>query len=292
MKKLLFTSLIIVMLLSSSQSFAIQTTWGVKAGDKITYWLDSLYFSTTGDANLAAILSDANRTSFVLVNSVVNNVLNYSLVFTNGTNVLNNQTVSVQPVNLAGNDFMIPMGSLPLILPLSVTGYSNYFQYLSSTTTALGSLFTNIFGGSSNNITLNLEGKVDKTFNLLGSISIANLTLLNTLSITGFNFTQFANFGNMTLNNITSSIDVKYNITDGSLQDLNMSFTSDASIKVNQTDISTGNVNGSMHIERQAIDLSSGTVTQNNFQLIQLLWFIPVPLIIYLVSRRIRIKNA
>lgn len=293
MKKLLLISLIIFMLLNSSQALATQVTWGVQAGDKITYWLDNLYFSTTGDANLAAILSDANRTSFVFVNSVENNVLNYSLIFTNGTTMLNNQTVDIQSINLAGNDFVIPTGSLPLILPISTTGYSNYFEYLASTTTALGSVFTNIFGGSSNNVTLSLQGKVDKTFNILGSISIANLTILDNLALTGFNFTQFANIGNMTLNNVTSSISLNYNTTDGSLQDLNMSFNSDTTIKLNQTDSSTGHFNGSMHIERKAIDLSSKSLNNpNNFQIYQLLWFIPVPLVIYLISRRVRIKNA
>ncbi len=249
MKKL-FSIIIMVIIIIPTSAVSIGAEWGTKPKDLSIYWLDKLYSSTTGNSNLAALLTDANRTSFVVIEYKNSDYLNYSLGLANGTNMLYNQSIVMSHNSINGVDLILPTGALPLVLPLSITDHSDYFEYLDATSNALGGIINNMFNLASNESTLTVSSDYSEALTISANIHAQNLTSISIPEITGFNFTNLNQFGNVTLNNISLDVNLKYNSTDGYLDNFYAFYSGDLKVNINNTIISTGSQNGSITLLR------------------------------------------
>jgi hypothetical protein len=225
-------------------------SWGLNPGDLNIYWLDELYTSPTGEANLAALSDDANRSTIILIEYVDTERMNYTLGLTNGTNVMRNQTIVVETSNIGGIDVIIPSGDLPVALPISTASHSNYSEYLAASSNAMGGIIANLLEIDDES-SVDMTGNIDNTLNIHADAFIGNLSNLSILDLTGFNISDLLSNEALEIGNVSIKLDLSYNLTDGSLEDLYLFFDGDAQINLNGTIIPVQDINGSAAIYRK-----------------------------------------
>jgi len=225
-------------------------SWGLNPGDINIYWLDELYTSATGEANLAALSDDANRSTIVLVEYTDTERLNYTLGLTNGTNVMRNQTISVETSNVGGINMIIPAGDLPVALPISTTAHSNYSEYLAASSSAMGGIIANLFELDDES-SIGITGNIDSILYIHADAFIGDLSSISILDLTGFNISELLQSEALQVGNVSIELDLKYNLTDGSLEDLYLYFDGDVQIDLNGTIIPIQNINGSVSLYRR-----------------------------------------
>lgn len=259
-------------------------SWGLNPGDINIYWLDELYTSATDEANLAALSDDANRTTVVLIEYVDTERLNYTLGLTNGTNVMRNQTIGIEESNVGGINTVIPTGDLPVALPISTTAHSNYSEYLAASSSALGGVIASLFELDDES-SIDMSGNIDTTLNIHADAFIGNLSNLSILDLAGFNISDLLSNEAFQIGNVSIELDLKYNLTDGSLEDLFLYFDGDVQIDLNGTIISFDTINGSATIYRKEY-IPFIQVEEANFSFIGVMMgLIVIPVVIKLRNR-------
>ncbi|MHA2503752.1 MAG: hypothetical protein ACXAE3_12895 [Candidatus Kariarchaeaceae archaeon] len=199
---------ILVLFLITSIQAAPSTSWGVKQGDVATYWLDSVYFSETGESNLAVFLGDNNRTQYLVITDIGVSTLNYTLGLLNGTEILPDQQVRIDELEIEGQgqSFLVPGGDLPLVLPVSAGDQGNYFQYLASIAGTANFIIAGLLEGE--NITNILDPQI-------GGLYRSDLLGMNITDDIVFN-------SNQTINSVNLDVLVGYNATDGLLMEVDI----------------------------------------------------------------------
>ncbi len=225
-------------------------SWGLNPGDLNIYWLDELYTSATGEANLAALSDDANRTTIVLIEYTDTERMNYTLGLTNGTNVMRNQTIGIGVSDFGGIDVVIPSGDLPVALPVSTTAHSNYSEYLAASSSAMGGVIANLLELDDES-SIDMTGDIDNTLNIHADAFIGNLSNLSILDLVGFNISDLLSNEAFQIGNVSVELDLSYNLTDGSLEDMFLYFDGDVQIDLNGTVIPFESINGSASIYRK-----------------------------------------
>lgn len=230
-----------VLLLTSASASAVDSaSWGVEVGDVAVYYLDDLRFvvngSDTANTNFADLFGDANRTNIVLITDIGTNSLNYTLGLTNGTNILESQQILMDELAFGDQPFIFPNGSLPVVLPLSVTGYSNYLSYLAANLGALNLGIEALIGGSEdlgfiNDITI--SGLISNKFlNITVGLSASDVPEFVNEVLPGVNLTSGITLNtNATISEADIDLELAYNVTDGLLMQVDI----DAGIKANET---------------------------------------------------------
>ena len=259
-------------------------SWGLNPGDINIYWLDELYTSATGEANLAALSDDANRSTIVLIEYVDTERLNYTLGLTNGTNIMRNQTIAIETSDIGGINTVIPTGDLPIALPISTTAHSNYSEYLAASSNALGGVIANLFELDDES-SIDMSGNIDTTLNIHADAFIGNLSNLSILDLTGFNISDLLSNEAFEIGNVSVKLDLKYNLTDGALEDLFLYFDGDVQIDLNGTVIPLDSINGSASIYRKEY-IPFISIEEANFSVIGLMMgLIILPIVIRLRNR-------
>ncbi len=218
---------ILVLFLITSIQAAPSTSWGVKQGDVATYWLDSVYFSETGESNLAVFLGDNNRTQYLVITDIGVSTLNYTLGLLNGTEILPDQQVRIDELEIEGQgqSFLVPGGDLPLVLPVSAGDQGNYFQYLASIAGTANFIIAGLLEGE--NITNILDPQIGSLYrsgwlNFTASLTVNSLSDIST-DLLGMNITDDIVFNsNQTINSVNLDVLVGYNATDGLLMEVDI----------------------------------------------------------------------
>jgi hypothetical protein len=205
-------------------------TWGVETGDTYEFWIDKVEVSELGDTNLALILGDSNRSILVVFTEVSENLVNYTLVATNGSTILPNQVVTMDNLDIGlGVSLVFPSGTFPMALPLSVDDQSDYLEYLSATGNGLGPIVEGFLG------TFNLPGEITIRSDYTSTLFVLNATLvvetdynldLNSTGISDIIDTSLFNsiLTNISIAETSISAEIAYNATDGILQYLQLGF--------------------------------------------------------------------
>ncbi len=225
-------------------------SWGLNPGDINIYWIDELYTSVTGEANLAALSDDANRTTIVLIEYTDSERLNYTLGLTNGTNIMRNQTIGIEASNVGGINVIIPSGDLPVALPISTTAHSNYSEYLAASSSAMGGVIANLFELDDES-SIDMTGNIDNTLNIHADAFIGNLSNISILDLIGFNISELLSDEAVQIGNVSVELDLSYNLTDGALEDMFIYFDGDVQVDFNGTVLPFGAINGSASIYRK-----------------------------------------
>lgn len=242
MKQKMIAMLVITMLLLVSPAVGQQYQWGVDDGDSFVYWLEDLSTSfLTGGQNLAALMTDANRTTIVAFTNVTENHVEYiqtTGIKVNETSSANEitliaerfnqtQSYSISAQTIGGQLLILPNGSLPYALPLSTPDYSDYLDYFRAVSGTAGSLVSSLLGSTLNitsapvDVDSNFESGL---FKVAAHVSLGSLNVSGILNGTGFELPAGL------LENITAGIQLDYNLTDGGLSGLSMLFNSSISI--------------------------------------------------------------
>jgi len=232
--------LLIAVLISAPTNAAVSATWTVSVGDSAVYKNDKiLYFDPVNMENPVnfayAFLNDTTRTHYLAITSKTGTALNYTLGLFNGSQILPDQQITIQEVNVqGGSPIYLPNGSLPLVLPVSVEGQSNYLLHLSS---AIGSATLLIQGLLSQLNITNVRGLTisplyrSTFFNISASATVDNLANISQLILPQLNFTDQIGVGqNQTIHSVKLDLLASYNSTDGMLAELGLNAAINATV--------------------------------------------------------------
>jgi hypothetical protein len=212
----------------------VETTWGLKKGDTMVYWVDEISISALGGSNLAPILGDNNRTILVVFENVTSQDLDYLLGFGNGTGIWLNNTLTMESIDVGGiSQIILPSGAFPIALPSAIDNQDNYFDYVTSSSNALEPLINGIIDstlGDEVGGEISLTSYIDQSLIVNASIVLSDLGNIDfsEFEILDTDNELFSFFNNSTLlENAVVGLELAYNLTDGALDYLTVSFSLD-----------------------------------------------------------------
>lgn len=273
---------------------ALSSTWGVDQGDIARYYIDSINFSGI-EGNLATFfLTESNRTNWVVITHVGSDFVNYTLGLANNTNIIPNQQVRMNQTSLGGVDLILPSGDLPIVLPLSAGGRSNYLEYISTSASLLNSVISSLISTNGNFSFIEdatITSNYGDTLRITANIHLGNFSDISSL-ISGFNFTAIPTLNqNQTISGGDVSLTVYYNTTDGMLSQFDLT----SQLETNSTtadgfDLNTVSFNATIKrtdfiklIDNTELQSSvSSFVAENPFY-----WMAGLPAL-FIMSRRIK----
>ncbi len=226
MKKIfVFTPILLIVLILATTSTGQEANWGLNPGDTFVYKITEIKFSGTGDSNLALLLDEVNRTSIIIIEEVSSHNLVYAMSTINATNIITNQSINLESFDIIpGSSIVLPTGNFPIAIPLSTDKQENYPEYLHSTSVALNLMLNellNSFTNSSYPSEINISSKLDKLLIINSSMEIQNATeIVSGIfgNMDDLNFTFYPGMENVSFGNIEVSLELAYNLTDGSME--------------------------------------------------------------------------